>query len=77
MTEDAAVFGGHNNMYEGLKNAYNLYKPKVIAVCTSCMAEVIGDDIESLPTIVRKMVIFQKMCPLLQPIHHHLLVLTL
>ena len=32
MTEDAAVFGGLNNMIDGLANAYNLYKPKMIAV---------------------------------------------
>ncbi|MBF0166627.1 MAG: nitrogenase molybdenum-iron protein subunit beta [Alphaproteobacteria bacterium] len=47
MTEDAAVFGGLNNMIEGLANAYALYKPKMIAVHTSCMAEVIGDDLNS------------------------------
>ncbi|MEC4817857.1 MAG: nitrogenase molybdenum-iron protein subunit beta [Scytonema sp. PMC 1069.18] len=45
MTEDAAVFGGLNNMVEGLQVAYTLYKPKMIAVCTTCMAEVIGDDL--------------------------------
>ncbi|HIK55216.1 MAG TPA: nitrogenase molybdenum-iron protein subunit beta [Synechococcales cyanobacterium M55_K2018_004] len=45
MTEDAAVFGGLNNMKEGLATAYNLYKPKMIALCTTCMAEVIGDDL--------------------------------
>lgn len=45
MTEDAAVFGGMKNMIEGLEVAYNLYKPKMIAVCTTCMAEVIGDDL--------------------------------
>lgn len=47
MTEDAAVFGGYNNMLDGLKNAIELYKPKMVAVCTSCMAEVIGDDLNS------------------------------
>ncbi|MDQ0326731.1 nitrogenase molybdenum-iron protein beta chain [Rhodopseudomonas julia] len=47
MTEDAAVFGGLNNMIEGLKNAYALYSPKMIAVSTTCMAEVIGDDLQS------------------------------
>jgi nitrogenase molybdenum-iron protein beta chain len=47
MTEDAAVFGGLNNMIDGLANAYALYKPKMIAVCTSCMAEVIGDDLSA------------------------------
>jgi nitrogenase molybdenum-iron protein beta chain len=47
MTEDAAVFGGLNNMLEGLENAYTLYKPKMIAVSTTCMAEVIGDDLNA------------------------------
>jgi nitrogenase molybdenum-iron protein beta chain len=47
MTEDAAVFGGLGNMIDGLANAYNLYKPKMIAVSTTCMAEVIGDDLNA------------------------------
>jgi len=47
MTEDAAVFGGLNNMIDGLANSYNLYKPDMIAVSTTCMAEVIGDDLNA------------------------------
>ncbi len=47
MTEDGAVFGGQNNLFEGLENAYALYKPKMIAVYTSCMPEVIGDDLSA------------------------------
>lgn len=47
MTEDSAVFGGQNNLIDGLRNAYTLYKPKAIAIFTSCMAEVIGDDINA------------------------------
>ena len=45
MTEDGAVFGGQNNLHEALENVYALYKPKMIAVFTSCMPEVIGDDL--------------------------------
>jgi len=45
MTEDAAVFGGLSNMIEGLENANAMYKPEMIAVSTTCMAEVIGDDL--------------------------------
>ena len=45
MTEDGAVFGGQNNLHEGLENAVALYKPKMIAVFTSCMPEIIGDDL--------------------------------
>ncbi|WP_116133762.1 nitrogenase molybdenum-iron protein subunit beta [Tropicimonas sp. IMCC34043] len=47
MTEDAAVFGGLNNMVDGLANTKALYDPKMIAVSTTCMAEVIGDDLNS------------------------------
>ncbi|MCF4164806.1 nitrogenase molybdenum-iron protein subunit beta [Zavarzinia compransoris] len=47
MTEDAAVFGGLNNMIDGLANTYSLYDPKMIAVSTTCMAEVIGDDLHA------------------------------
>lgn len=47
MTEDAAVFGGQKNMFNGLENAKALYKPEMIAVSTTCMAEVIGDDLNA------------------------------
>lgn len=45
MTEDAAVFGGQANLIEGVENARALYKPDMMAVSTTCMAEVIGDDL--------------------------------
>ena len=47
MSEDGAVFGGQNNLHEGLENAIALYKPKMIAVFTSCMPEIIGDDVSA------------------------------
>lgn len=47
MTEDAAVFGGQKNMKEGLENCKATYKPDMIAVSTTCMAEVIGDDLNA------------------------------
>ena len=47
MTEDAAVFGGQKNMFDGLENAKAIYKPDMIAVSTTCMAEVIGDDLNA------------------------------
>ncbi len=47
MTEDAAVFGGLQNMIDGLANCYAMYKPEMIAVSTTCMAEVIGDDLQA------------------------------
>ncbi|QKF80580.1 nitrogenase molybdenum-iron protein subunit beta [Halarcobacter ebronensis] len=47
MSESAAVFGGLANMKDGLRNCNALYKPKMIAVSTTCMAEVIGDDLNA------------------------------
>jgi len=47
MTEDGAVFGGMNYLVDGLENALALYKPEMIAVMTTCMAEVIGDDLSA------------------------------
>ena len=54
MTEDAAVFGGQQNMFDGLENAKALYKPEMIAVSTTCMAEVIGDDLNAFITNSKK-----------------------
>ncbi len=45
MTEDGAVFGGQNNLHEALENALKLYRPKMMAIFTSCMPEIIGDDL--------------------------------
>jgi len=63
MTEDAAVFGGLNNMLEGLENAYALYDPKMIAVCTTCMAEVIGDDLNAYIRTAREKDLIPKDLP--------------
>ena len=54
MTEDAAVFGGLVNMKDGLKNCAAVYKPEMIAVSTTCMAEVIGDDLNAFATAAKE-----------------------
>lgn len=54
MTEDAAVFGGLVNMKDGIKNCAAVYKPKMIAVSTTCMAEVIGDDLNAFLTAAKE-----------------------
>jgi nitrogenase molybdenum-iron protein beta chain len=53
MTEDAAVFGGMTNLIEALQNATALYDPEMVAVSTTCMAEVIGDDLQNFITNAR------------------------
>jgi nitrogenase molybdenum-iron protein beta chain len=54
MSESAAVFGGLANMKDGLRNTNAMYKPQMIAVSTTCMAEVIGDDLNAFITGARE-----------------------
>ncbi|MFA5256694.1 MAG: nitrogenase component 1 [Opitutales bacterium] len=44
-TEGASVFGGMANLTQALENIFTIYKPELVAVHTTCLSEVIGDDI--------------------------------
>jgi nitrogenase molybdenum-iron protein alpha/beta subunit/MoaA/NifB/PqqE/SkfB family radical SAM enzyme len=44
LTEQGTVFGGEANLLKGLANLIALYHPEVIGVCTTCLAETIGED---------------------------------
>jgi nitrogenase molybdenum-iron protein alpha/beta subunit len=44
LTEQGTVFGGEANLLKGLANLIELYNPEVIGVCTTCLAETIGED---------------------------------
>jgi len=48
LTEEGTVFGGEANLLKGLKNMMELYNPEVIGVCTTCLAETIGEDVEAI-----------------------------
>ena len=50
-TEGASVFGGLANMTQALGNIFTIYNPRVVAVHTTCLSEVIGDDI---PMMIKK-----------------------
>jgi nitrogenase molybdenum-iron protein NifN len=51
LSEKGAVYGGRESLKKGLRNVINRYKPKVIGVATTCLAETIGDDV---PAIIRE-----------------------
>ncbi|MFP3156307.1 nitrogenase cofactor biosynthesis protein NifB [Lachnospiraceae bacterium ZAX-1] len=51
LTEQGTVFGGEVNLLKGLDNLIKLYHPEVIGVCTTCLAETIGEDTTA---IIRK-----------------------
>ena len=63
MTEDGAVFGGQNNLHEGLENAIALYHPKMVAIFTSCMPEIIGDDLTAFLKNARQKGVLPKDLP--------------
>lgn len=50
-TEGASVFGGMANLSTALENIFSIYDPDMVAVHTTCLSEVIGDDI---PLIIKK-----------------------
>jgi len=47
-TEGASVFGGQANIVEAIGNIFSIYDPDVIAVHTTCLSEVIGDDLTQI-----------------------------
>ena len=49
-TEGASVFGGGTNLKTAAKNNFDIYKPTIIAVHTTCLSETIGDDLNAIIT---------------------------
>jgi nitrogenase molybdenum-iron protein alpha/beta subunit/MoaA/NifB/PqqE/SkfB family radical SAM enzyme len=48
LTEEGTVFGGEANLLKGLRNMMELYNPEVIGICTTCLAETIGEDVNAM-----------------------------
>ncbi|MFD1294803.1 nitrogenase component 1 [Lutibacter holmesii] len=47
-TEETAIFGGEKNLFIALKNVTKQYNPKIIGIATTCLSEVIGDDMRKI-----------------------------
>lgn len=46
--EGTAVFGGAANLRTAITNTISIYKPQIIGLCTTCVAETIGDDVSGI-----------------------------
>ena len=44
-SEQTVVFGGQRNLNEGLLHVIRQYRPQMIGIATTCLAETIGDDL--------------------------------
>jgi nitrogenase molybdenum-iron protein NifN len=51
--ESATIFGGQSNLAAAIKNMVTQYQPEVIGVCTTCLAETIGEDTEGILRQIR------------------------
>jgi nitrogenase molybdenum-iron protein alpha chain len=52
MQEDQIIFGGEKKLRQAIKEAYEIFHPKAIAILATCPVGLIGDDIH---TIARQM----------------------
>jgi nitrogenase molybdenum-iron protein NifN len=43
-TESSTVFGGKSNLATAIANLRDQYAPEVVGICTTCLAETIGED---------------------------------
>lgn len=48
LNEEGTVYGGSTNLKKGLMNVIKMYKPDIIGVATTCLAETIGEDIRRI-----------------------------
>ena len=67
-SEQTVVFGGQRNLNEGLLHVIRQYKPKMIGIATTCLAETIGDDLQLFLHEFKKMYGEQDDMPVLVPV---------
>jgi len=48
MQEDQIIFGGEKKLKQAIREAYDIFKPKAIAVLATCPVGLIGDDIHTV-----------------------------
>ncbi len=54
LNEKGTIYGGANNLKQGLDNLIKVYNPQLIGVLTTCLAETIGEDVERITTEYRR-----------------------
>lgn len=48
LTEKTTVYGGKENLMEAIKNVCERFKPEIISICSTCLSETIGDDVDAV-----------------------------
>ena len=48
MQEEEIIFGGEKKLKQAIQEAYEIFKPRVIAICSTCPVGLIGDDVHAV-----------------------------
>lgn len=48
MQEDQIIFGGEKKLRQAIQEAYDIFKPKAIAILSTCPVGLIGDDVHAV-----------------------------
>ena len=54
MQEDQIVFGGEKKLKQAIREAYEIFKPKAIAILATCPVGLIGDDIHTVARVMKE-----------------------
>jgi nitrogenase molybdenum-iron protein NifN len=53
-TEETVVFGGEANLVKAVRSVCNTYRPRIIGIATTCLAETIGEDLSMLVQKIKR-----------------------
>lgn len=48
LNEKGTIYGGARNLFQALDNIRKVYRPRLIGILTSCLAETIGEDVAGI-----------------------------
>lgn len=65
LNEKGTIYGGEENLKQGLDNLIKAYRPRVIGVLTTCLAETIGEDIDRIVAEYRLERELGRECPII------------
>lgn len=54
LSEKSAIYGGGENLRQGIRNVVAKYSPSVLGVATTCLTETIGDNVEMIASGLRR-----------------------
>jgi len=54
MQEDQIIFGGEKKLAKAIREAYEIFKPKAIAIFSTCPVGLIGDDVHQVAKVAKE-----------------------